>query len=143
MILMHRLYLLVIYFFLIGPSKAQHSLISNFSEVSASYIGSCYAIDYLQKNKCTNTKGISVTECEEKIMQVTPEKIKKDFKYMLSNIKIELNNNAIDGVNLGFEKILKMENNNIELACKIYNGQLMTFSYSQFEELKRMSKVLK
>lgn len=121
----------------------QNSLMSNFGEVSALYLGTCYGIEYLQQAKCRSIVSQLPSNCQKKVVQLLPDKFKSELDQVMSNSKNELRRNATEAVEIGFKKVMGMTNNDLEKSCAGYGASLNTFAFSQYEELKRISKFLK
>jgi hypothetical protein len=124
-------------------AHSENTLMFNFGEVSAMYLGSCYAIEYLKNEKCRSIAALEPKQCQQRIIQLLPDKFRAEIDQMMTKEKQEIKENATYGVDVGFKKILNMTNNDLAKSCLGYATAMNTFAFSQFEELKRISKLIK
>jgi hypothetical protein len=124
-------------------SYSQNNLLSNFGEVSAMYIGSCYAIEYLKHEKCRSIATLDPIQCQQKIVQLLPSRFKTEMDQTITRERQEIRKIAVSSVDIGFKKVMNTTNNDIEKSCLGYATVLNTYTFSQFEELKRIAKLIK
>lgn len=125
----------------INVSKA--SPIEDFAEISAMYIGTCIGLDYLKKNYCSSSSLISPKTCVNQTISLLPTKNQNEFASILKNQFNDLNQNATNGVDKGFAKVLVLVKNDSEKACFGYASSMNTMRYEKFEQLKQIAKQIK
>lgn len=116
--------------------------IENFAEISAKYIGTCYALNYLKKSYCISISEFNPTICENTVIQITPNKIKNEFVKILNEDRNILIKNSKIGVDRSFNKTLSLMNENKEKACIGYSMSMLTLNRQLYDELQRISKDL-
>jgi hypothetical protein len=134
-------YLIVIGLLLMQDSFANP--FENFSEVSGSYLGACYGVEYLKKSKCELINSESIENCLNKITSLVPSSHSIEFSRALLEVKQSIKNNAIINIDKGFKKTLFINKNNLNETCLSYGSSLLTYQNLKFEEAKRISKWIK
>jgi hypothetical protein len=115
----------------------------DFSEVSATYIGLCYGMEYLKSKKCPQFSITLPNKCIDNVTTLVPSTNSVQFARALLEVKSQLKTNAINGIEVGFAKTLALTKGDIEKACIGYGSSLATMSHMKYEEVKRLSKWLK
>ena len=117
---------------------------SDIGELAGSYYGSCMALSYLKQTYCPVILIPSQNQCESNTLNALPPRFQKLFLNLLKDTFITNGlteiNHAID---VGFEKVLNMTNEDKDKACFTYGTSLLTLNYQKLEELKRTVKYVK
>lgn len=115
----------------------------NFGEVSGLYIGTCEALKYLKQSSCPKMSLQKEPEvCLQDAVNLMPPAGKRLMQEVFAEIRPQLKQKAIESVPIGFKKVLDMVGGDRQRACDAYGASMLSVSYSQFEELKRLSKLL-
>ena len=115
----------------------------NFGEVAGLYIGVCESLKYLKQTSCPKISLQKEPEvCLQDIVNLIPPAGKGLVQGVIVEQRPQLKQKAKESIPIGFKKVLDMAGGDKQRACDVFGGLLLGFAHSQFEELKRLSKLL-
>jgi len=143
---MFRLLLIFALFATFRPSIAESPAMiaaDNFGEVAGLYLGTCEALKHLKQTECPKISLLKEPEvCMNDSINIMPPAGRKVMRDVLTELLPQLKAKVRESVPIGFKKVLQMANGDRQRACDTYGASMLSISYSQFEELKRLSKLL-
>ena len=133
-------YLLIL---LLISSNASANLYDNLGFISGEYVGTCYALQHLQKKYCQTIPRYFPSLCINAVINFVPDNIKNILQKEFDNNQELMLKNSVIGADIGMEKALSMSDRNIERSCAVYSTMLITKNHQLYEELKRMRGLFK
>lgn len=100
-------------------------------------------MEYLKNTYCPIIEIPSVIMCRSNVEKLLPQQYLREFSKALDSSLGESINGFEEVVDKGFNQVLVMSHQNIEVSCASYGSSALTFNYTEFEKLKSISTKLK
>ena len=78
----------------------------DFAEVSSTYIGTCYGLEYLKLQKCPQASATAPNKCIDNVTSLVPSSNSIQFARGLLQVKEQLKANAINGIRIIIKAII-------------------------------------